>query len=918
MSPKVPGRDRECEQLDELLRAVRTGHSRALVIRGEPGIGKTRLLDYLVERAHGYRIARITGVQSEMELVFAGLHQLCAPMSNELGALPAQQRAAVAAALGQGCEPAPDGFLVALGVLGLLSEVARERPLLCVVDDAQWLDQVSLQALAFAARRLVAESVAFVFAVRASPDSAEPAFPEPAGLPELLLTGLPADDARALLRATMPGSWDENVLNRIVAETRGNPLALLELPKTSSPVELAGGFGLPPTRAIDTRIQAAYLRRVAALPAETQRFLLVAAADPTGDPALLWQAADRLGIQIGAAEPAVATGLVEIGDRVGFAHPLVRSVVYWAAGSEARCDAHRALADATDPATDPDRRAWHAAQGAPGPDEAIAAELERSAVRARVRGGLAAAAAFTARAVELTPDPQRRRDRALVAARATHEAGNPGTALKLLSLAEAGLCDNRLRAETELVRARIAFSTDRGIAAPGLLLDAARRLAVHDPHSAREAYLEVIDAAIFAGPKAYRRGQYEAALAARATPAPADPRPADLLLDAVATRILDGHTVAVPALRSALQAFRRADVSPNEALRRLWLTAVTAVGLWDHETLSELCIRNLELIRTTGRASALPLALTLRGVVHILDGELAEAESLAAEIQIVSEAVGTTAPVYPALLAAGWRGREADCRVLGRRADEGEQHRGEGVGPVAGRYACAVLYNSLERFTEAAAAAQASNEDYVQLEVGIPIWSLVEYIEATTRIGDTDRAFDALVRLTEVTRSSGSDWARGIEARSHALLGTGPDAETHYRAALSHLARTTLRGELARAYLLYGEWLHQEHRGPEARKHLHTAHELFTAMGMAGFAARSARALATTAQNLREYPMITGGDFTVEEAQVVELVQAGLTDSEIAARLFISPPTVEWHLRNVCTKLGLRSRQQLETWLPAR
>ncbi|WP_280399425.1 LuxR family transcriptional regulator [Nocardia carnea] len=917
MSSRVPGRDRECEQLDDVLDAVRTGHSRALVIRGEPGIGKTRLLDYLVECAHGFRVARITGIQSEMELVYAGVHQLCAPMAGALEALPGQQRAAVAAALGQGGEPAPDGFLVALGVLGLLSEVAREQPLLCVVDDAQWLDRASMPALAFTARRLVAESVAVVFAVRSPPDAlgAEPV--EPVGIPELRLAGLREADARALLRATMPGPWDENVLSRVVAETRGNPLALLELPKTSGPVELAGGFGLPAARMVDARLRAAYLSRIGELPIETQQFLLAAAADPTGEPVLLWQAADRLGIHLGAAEPAVADGLLEIGERVGFAHPLVRSVVYWAAGPDARRAAHRALAAATDPHTDPDRRAWHAAHGATGPDETIAAELERSALRARVRGGLAAAAAFTARAVDLTPDAECRRDRALVAARANHEAGNPDTALKLLSLAEAGLRDDRLRAEAELVRARIAFTTDRGIAAPALLLDAARRLARHDAEAARETYLEVIDAALFAGPKAYRRGQYEAALAARATPAPPDPRPADLLLDALATRILDGHTAAVPALRSALDAFRRAGLAPNEALRWLWLTAVTAVGLWDDALLSELSIRNLDLVRATGRASALPIALTLRGIVHILDGELTAAESLAAEVHTVSEAVGAAAPVFPALLAAGWRGRETECLELNRRAEEGEQHRGEGIGPVVGGYARAVLYNGLSRFDEAAAAARVSNEEYVQLEVGIPVWSLVEYIEATTRTGDTDRAFDALVRLAEITRSSGSDWARGIEARSHALLSTGPDAETRYRAALSHLGGTGLRGELARAHLLYGEWLSHEHRGPEAREHLHTAHELFTTMGMAAFAGRSARALATTGANIRELPAETGADLTTEETQVVKLVHEGLTDPEIAARLFISPPTVEWHLRNLCTKLGLRTRHQLETWRPA-
>ncbi|MFD0312919.1 helix-turn-helix transcriptional regulator [Streptomyces flavalbus] len=915
MTPSpVPGRRRECERLAELLDAVRGGESRALVLRGEPGVGKTTLLAHLVERARGFQLVRVTSVQSEMELAFAGLHQVCTPFMDRLARLPAAQRDAVSGALGLGSRRAPDGLHVALGVLGLLAEAARDRPLLCVVDDAQWLDRASMQSLSFAARRLHAESVAIVFAVRTE-DDAPPTGAEPVGLPELPVQGLPDADARALLRSVLPGPWDEHVLGRVVAETRGNPLALRELPRTSTQVELAGGFGLPSTRPVTARIQEAYQRRIAGLPPESRRLLLVAAADPTGEPALLWLAAGRLGIDLEAAAPAVASGLIEIGDLARFRHPMVRSAVYWAASTDDRRRTHRALADVTDPATDPDHRAWHAAHGAPGPDEQVAAELEHRAGQARTRGGVAAAAAFMARAVELTPDPARRQERALAAARATHEAGNPETALRLLSIAEAGPLGGRRRGEVDLVRARVAFTTHRGSEAPVLLLKAASQLAPHDAALARRTYLEVIDAAVFAGPHAYGSGQFEAATAARALPAPHTPRPTDLLLDGLARRVIDGHTAAVPALRAALAAFRQPDTDPEDALRWLWMICVTAVGLWDHETLALLADRYLRLIRESGQAMGLPLALTMRCVVHVLDGELAQAAALADEVETVSEAVGIAAPLYAALFVTAWRGREAECVDLGRRADEGAVRRGEGVGPVVSGWARAVLYNSLGRYQEAADAAHAAFRDYRLLEMGIPVWSLVEYIEATARGGAPDDARDALRRLTELTRASGSDWALGIESRCRALVTDGADAEAAYTEAVHRLGRTRLRGELARAHLLYGEWLRRQRRRSAAREHLRTAHDLFAALGMDGFAHRATRELAATGENVHQRVVDASSDLTPQENQIVRLVREGLTNPEIGARLFISPRTVEWHLRKIFTKLGVTSRRQLH--LPA-
>ncbi|MFJ4833703.1 AAA family ATPase [Streptomyces sp. NPDC088747] len=906
----ILGRSRECEALDALVDAARGGESRVLVLRGEPGVGKTRLLEYVTSRARGFRVALAASVQSGMELPYAGLHQLCAPMTDRLDRLPPGQHDAVGGALGPGSTHTPNGFLVALGVLGLLSEVARDRPLLCVVDDAQWMDRASIQALAFAARRLHAESVALVFAVRAPEEDAS-SDAELAGLPELLVKGLPERESRTLLRSVLPGLWDERVIRRFVAESRGNPLALLELPKTAGSVDLAGGFGLPSTSPLEERIERAYVRRVGGLPRRAREFLLAAAVEPTGDPALLRHATDRLGLDGDAAGEAEAAGLVKIGDRVRFFHPMVRSAVYWAASAEERRRTHRVLADVTDPAADPDRRAWHAAHGAAGPDESVAAELERTAGRAEARGGVAATAALLARAVELTADPARRQDRALAAAHAAHEAGNAELALKLLSLAEAGVLDDLRRGEVELARARIAFISDRGSEAPGLLLRAGARLAAHDAALARDAYLEVVNAAIFAGPQAHDEGQQQAAKAARLLPAPQPPRPADLLLDGLAVRILDGHTTAVPSLRRALRAFADPGLSPEEGLRWLWLICVTAVGLWDHETMSLLAARHLKLARDAGQATALPFALTMRCVVHVLDGELAEADSLAEEVQTVAEAVGTAAPIYGALFVAAWRGRETECVELSARADEGAELRGEGVGPVVSRWARALLYNGLGRHGEAAEAADMASREYSQLEMGIPVWALAEYVEATARSGSAEQAADAFDRLAESTRASGTDWASGIESRSRALLSDDAQAERHYRQALEALGRTRLRGESARAHLVYGEWLSRGGRRQDARDQLRTAHALFTSMDMRGFAHRAARELTTLGEDVTEDSDRARSDLTPKELQIVRLVREGLTNPDIGARLFLSPRTVEWHLRNVFGKLGATSRKQL-------
>ena len=574
------GRTSEREALDRLLENVRSGQSAVLVVRGEAGVGKTALLRFAARRASGFRLAQIAGVESEMELPFAGLHQLCSPMLAQFGALPEPQQRALSVALGLSSGDAPDRFLVGLAVLGLLSEVAVERPLLCLVDDAQWLDGASRQALGFVARRLLAESVAIVFAVRESSDDRELV-----GLPELPLGGLEDEDARAVLATAVPGRLDEAVRDRIVGETRGNPLALLELPRGLSAAQLAGGFGLLDVLPSSGRIEEIFQRRLESLPAPTQLLLVIAAADPAGDPALMWRAARRLEVTSAALEPAERAALLEVGARVQFRHPLVRSAVYRAASDQERQRVHAALADVTDATLEPDRRAWHRAQATQGSDEGVAAELEQSAGRAQARGGLAAAAAFLGRAAGLTVDPARRAERTLAAAHVNLQAGAFDAALGLLAAAEAGPLDELGRARLDLLRAEVAYAHDRGSDAPSLLLRAAKTVEPLDARLARDTYLDAWSAALFAGPLATAGGLLEVSRAARAAPSPTHPpHPRDLLLDGFTLLFTEGRAAAAPVLTRAATAFAGQEASVEEVLRWGWLATAAAVVVWDYET----------------------------------------------------------------------------------------------------------------------------------------------------------------------------------------------------------------------------------------------------------------------------------------------------------------------------------------------
>jgi DNA-binding CsgD family transcriptional regulator len=795
--------------------------------------------------------------------------------------------------------------LVGLAALSLLSEAAEQQPLLCVIDDAQWLDRASALALAFVARRLLAEPVALVVAAH------EPG-EEFRGLPELPVGGLGEGDAQELLSSVIRGPLDERVRDRIVAETRGNPLALLELPWG-----VPGVASVPGVPGSSGRIEESFRRRVEVLPAATQRLMLVAAAEPAGEPGLVWRAAQRLGIGAGAVAPAADAGLLAIGERVTFRHPLVRSAVYQAASPAERRAAHQALADATDPQADPDRRAWHRAQASPGPDEDVAWELERSASRAQARGGPAAAAAFLERAAALTLDPARRAERALAAAESKYQAGAFEAALGLLGAAEAGPPDELRRTRADLLRGQVAFASSRGSDAPRLLLKAARQFEPLNPRLARATYLDALAAAIFAGRLALGGGVREVAEAARMAPPPPGPaRGPDLLLDGLALLVTEGYPAGAPVLRRAVSAFRGTDVSREEGLRWLWLASYAAAIVWDYASWDVLSDRQVTLARDAGALIALPIALYTHAGVHVFAGEFTEAASLVAQAESVAEVTGSSLAPYGTLALAVFRGREAQAARLIQVATDDAGRQGEGSGLSSVQWAAAVLYNSLGRYEEALAAAQRASED--SPAVRFASWALVELVEAAVRSAVPERAAGALQRLSGIARACRTDWALGAEARSRALVSDGAAAETLYREAIDRLGRTRLRVDLARAHLVYGEWLRRQRRRRDARDQLATAYQIFDSIGAAAFAERARIELRASGGQARERAVQTPDTLTAQEALIARLAGDGASNPEIAAQLFISPATVAYHLRKVFTKLGISSRSHLGAALPAR
>lgn len=893
-----------------------------MVVRGEAGVGKTALLGYVVEHAPGFRVTQVAGVESDMELAFAGLHQLCAPLLDHLDKLPEPQRDALSVAFGRGAGPVPDRFLVGLAVLSLLAAAADKKPLLCVIDDAQWLDQVSVQVLGFVARRLLAEPVVLVFAVRDG--QAGPADVLP-GLPELRVQGLSDSDARELLDSVFLGRLDERVRDRVIAETRGNPLALLEIPRNVPAAELAGGFWLGSARLSVGQVEEGFVRRIQALPDDTRRLVLLAAADPLGDPMLFSRAAGHLGIRMDALAPAEAAGVIEFGSRMRFHHPLVRSAAYRAANAGDRREVHRALAVATDPELDPDRRAWHAANAAAGPDDAVAAELEASAWRAQSRGGIAAAATFLERAAILSADPALRSSRAIAAASAKREAAAPEAAYELLSLAELNPLTELQRAQVGRLRAQMEFTRSRG-GLPGappvrhaaaMLLDAAKRLENLDDELARETYMEALAAAMFAS-RSQPEALVVAAEAARAAveKVGAPTRPIDLLLIGMANLITDGLSAAVDPLRTALELWcehaRRHD---GRALG--WLALAfpivhesAAHEIWDDDLVDRLATDMIGYARATGALAVLPPAIAYQAGVQTHTGEFVTAARLMEEADSISEAIGHRPMKYHKVELAAWRGDLTEAGDLIEAGMAEGTAKGEGRLLGAAGYAAAVLYNGLGRYEEALAAAKQACEFH---DIGFHCWTLIELTEAGMRVGEREVAEDAVRRLARCTESSGTDWGLGVLAAARAVVADDTEADVLFTESIERLSRTRIGVQLARTHLRYGEWLRRQKQRTSAREHLNTAYEMFTKMGAKGFAERARRELTATGEKVRKQPLASGNELTAQEAQIAQLARDGLTNQEIGAQLFISTHTVEWHLRKVFVKLGVRSRRQLRT-----
>jgi len=902
------GRDRELRAIDAVLETVRHHRSDTLVLVGAPGVGKSALLDYAEQSAEGCRVLRSAGVEFEVALPYAGLHQLCAPLLEHVNVLPDPQRRSVETAFGR-ADGVADPFLLGLAFLDLLAEASVDQPLVCLIDDIQWLDPESLQVLRFVSRRLLAEPVALLVATRDS--HAEHALP---GLPSVDVAGLGRMDAGALLDSAILGVIDPRVRDRILAEARGNPLALLELPRVASPTELGGGFEVLTSRPLTESLEASFHERLTELTGAARQLLTTAAADPTGEVAVLWRAADLQGLGDDAARMAEASGLLTLDTHVRFRHPLVRAIAYQAAPPPDRRAAHHALALAVDE-SQPDRRAWHRAQAASAPEEELAAELVSSATRARARGGLAAAAVFLERAAQLTPDQRTRGERAFAAAQAEYDAGAHEPALELLAIAESCPLDDLTRAQLLLLRARIVFALRRGSDAPALLLEAAHRLEVHDISLARDAFLEAIGAAIFVGRLGGSHSVLSAAEASRIALVGSDREtPAQILLEALTARWVEGYAAGVGPMRRAIEGFRQqAAEGHHDLLPWLWLACPVLPGpfgpeLWDDELWLEMSSLAVHLARTSGALTVLPVSLMYRAGVSIHMGEFREAKALLEESDAISAATGFAPGLYARLLLVAWSGIEAEALSAIESRVSDATSRGEGrVLGLAGN-AKAVLYNGLGRYDLALDAAREAVE---YDDMGFYGWSLSELVEAGARTDAADDAAAAMAELDDMCLAANTDWALGVRARSLALLRDGDEAEALYREAIQRLARTRMAVHLARSHLVFGEWLRREHRRAEATEHLTLAHAAFSEMGAEGFAERSRRELMVAGATVQTRGTRPTEDLTPQERQIAHLAADGCTNPEIGAQLFISPRTVEYHLGKVFRKLGINARRAL-------
>ena len=905
--PTLLGRQAECEALEGLLTDALAGQSRVLTLRGEAGIGKSALLGHFLDRLRGWRVAQAVGVESEVELAYSSLHQVCAPMLDQLERLPGPQREALSTVFGLSAGPAPDRFLVGLATLTILAEASEQQPLALVVDDAHWLDHASEQILGFVARRLLAERIVIVCAART--DVGDHIL---SGLPELSIVGLGDTDARDLLLTNVHGPLDAALFDQVIAECHGNPLALLELPRSMSVGDFTGGPALPPSQSVASKIEQSYVRRLKLLPSETRFLVLTAAAEPLGDPVLFHRAIGTSGIDMTALDPAVDAGLIAVDTRVTFAHPLVRSAAYRTATVDERHRVHRALAEATDAGTDPDRRAWHRARAIEMPDEDVAYELERSAGRAHARGGFAAAAAFLERSAGLSPDPGKRARRALAAAEAKQLAGDPQAAATLLAAAVRGPLNELESAMALRLQGHIALDVRRGLEAAPFFLDAAARLEVIEPKIARETYLDALQAASVGG----RFGEETLRLtaeAARNVPVSEGARSADdLLLAGLASRFTDGYAASADALKQALAAFRDQDPHSVTDVRWPGFARRIAPSMFDDETWHVLATRSTQLARERGVLGVLPIALNNLAILRTFEGDLEGAATLLEESDAIADVTGAGRIAFGRLILAGFRGDEKAVSEQIRAGEAMAIARGEGTVLTLSEFARALLCNGLGRYQDALTAAEIGS---ARDQPPLAEWSLPELVEAAARCGNDELCVDALQRLTQRTQAAGTNLALGLEARSRALLCEGPPAEELYREAIDRLGSCRLVPELARAHLLYGEWLRRENRRVDAREQLRTAHEMFVVIGMEAFADRARGELQASGEKVRRRTDERRDDLTAQERQIARLARDGLSNPEIAARLFLSARTVEWHLHNVFVKLNIKSRRDLENAL---
>jgi DNA-binding CsgD family transcriptional regulator len=894
------GREREQSALNQVLLDVLSGRSRVLVVRGEPGIGKTALLEDFCRRAGDVVVIRGVGIESESELAFAGLQQICSQIPREiLELLSEPQRDAIRVALGSSAGVVPSPLLLGAAMLEHLADMAERRPVVVVIDDAQWLDRPTAQTLAFVARRIDTESLGLVLAVREQSQQLR-------GLPELIVEGLATVDAHKLLASALVAPVDEQVRERFIAETMGNPLAILELchmlPGLTGFEETAGRRD---SRGLWAQLEEAFARRIDALSPRSRRLSLIAAAEPLGDPVLMWRAADILQIPRNSADELEDAGLVHIRARVVFRHPVVRSVVYRHSRPAARRLVHEALAQAVDEGSDPEYRAWHRALAANGPDEEVAAELESSAGRATRRGGLGAAASFLERAVMLSEDVRSRGRRALVAAEAQLDAGQPSSAEALISIAQLAAETDLEVAQREVLEARLAYTRGRGRGAPALLLSAARRLDALGGTSPRDIYHRAMIAAIFAGRLSDGTTVADVAAAARASPIRRPTSLQDLHMRAIAALAVDGHATAAPLARQLIAALRERDLSSPDEAALLGMGIQFSTILWDDESWVDLASRGLRLARNLGCLDVLPIALCNQASAHAWQGEFAAATELVHELRALSNATGVPELATPAMTVSVY-GPPGPAFELIYAAREAAAKRGEGLIVTFSEITEAILCNSLGRYEDAWRAAASAYADPLLYNP----YLLGELLESAARSGHPERAVAARADLSARAAAANTDWAWGIETRSEALFNEGEQAERLYRASIEHLQCTRMRVQLARSHLLYGEWLRREGRRVDARQQLRTAHDLFHAMRVVVFTERATQELAATGETARKRTNApdNADELTVREAQIARLAATGLSNRQIGEQLFISHRTVGYHLAKVFVKLGVNNR----------